>query len=465
MSFITSNFLLETKHAEELYHGYAKDMPIIDYHNHLSPEHIANDQRFGNITQLWLAGDHYKWRAMRTYGIDERYITGEASDQDKFLKWAATVPYTIRNPLYHWTHLELQRYFGIDELLSDSNSREIYLATSEQLLEKSHSTVGLLKIMNVETVCTTDDPIDGLEHHKMAKEDGIGIDLKPTYRPDKTYAVENTSDFLKYVEKLGDVTGIAITGYQDLIVALHQQIAFFHKNGCRLSDHGLDRLYCFELGSMDIEAIFRKVSSGKKLEFDEIQYFKFETLYRLCLEYHQQGWVQQFHLGALRNVNERMLIKLGPDTGFDSIGDFDQAKALGSFLSLLDSTDQLSKTILYNLNPSQNEVFATMAGNFNEGPAKGKVQYGAGWWYLDQLDGMEKQMNTLSNMGLLSTFVGMLTDSRSLLSFPRHEYFRRLLCNMLGNDMQRGLLPLDMPHIGKIVQDICYNNAKNYFNF
>ena len=465
MSFLTDNFLLETEYAEELYHSFAKDMPIIDYHNHLSPEHIANDQRFGNITQLWLAGDHYKWRAMRTYGIDERYITGEASDQDKFLKWAATVPYTVRNPLYHWTHLELQRYFGIDQLLSGSNGREIYLATSEQLLEKSHGTIGLLTIMNVETVCTTDDPIHGLEHHKKAKEDGIGIDLKPTFRPDKAYTVENTKDFILYMEKLGDVTGISISVYQDLISALQLRIKYFKENGCQLSDHGLEQLYYYELGLMDIDAIFKKALSGKKLEFDEIQYFKFETLYRLCLEYHQQGWVQQFHLGALRNVNERMLIKLGPDTGFDSIGDFDQAKALGSFLSLLDSTDQLSKTILYNLNPSQNEVFATMAGNFNEGPAKGKVQYGAGWWYLDQLDGMEKQMNTLSNMGLLSTFVGMLTDSRSLLSFPRHEYFRRLLCNMLGNDMQRGLLPLDMPHIGKIVQDICYNNAKNYFNF
>lgn len=465
MSFLTDNFLLETKYAEQLYHGFAKDMPIIDYHNHLSPEHIANDQRFGNITQVWLAGDHYKWRAMRAFGINERYITGDASNQDKFLKWSATVPYTIRNPLYHWTHLELQRYFGINELLSESNGKEIYSRTSERLKEKTHSAIGLLNSMNVETVCTTDDPTDSLEHHRKASENKIAIDVRPTFRPDKAYAVEHTADFIKYIEKLGGVTEMSITTYSDLIEALKLRITHFHRNGCQLSDHGLEQLYYYELGSMDIETIFKKALSGKKLEVNEIRYFKFETLYRLCLEYNEQGWVQQFHLGAQRNVNERMLITLGPDTGFDSIGDFNQAKALGSFLSLLDSTDQLSKTILYNLNPSQNEVFATMAGNFNEGPAKGKVQYGAGWWYLDQLDGMEKQMNTLSNMGLLSTFVGMLTDSRSLLSFPRHEYFRRLLCNMLGNDMQRGLLPLDMPHIGKIVQDICYNNAKNYFNF
>lgn len=465
MRFIDNNFLLETPYAEELYHDFASSMPIIDYHNHLPPEQIACDHQFENLTEAWLAGDHYKWRAMRTFGVNEKYITGDALDIDKFIKWSETVPYTLRNPLYHWTHLELQRYFGIDTLLSKTNAKTIFEDTRKKLKEKTHSVQGLLTQMKVEVVCTTDDPIANLEHHQKIKGDVDTLKVLPSFRPDKAYAIENNASYRTYLEQLADVSGHPITSYVDLISALKKRISFFHENGCKLSDHGLERLYYFEQDAYDAETIFKNTLSGKELTIEEIQYFKFETLIHLCKEYHRLGWVQQFHLGALRNVNERMLEVLGPDTGFDSVGDFDQAKNLGKFLNALDLNDQLAKTVLYNLNPSQNEVFATMAGNFNDGSTKGKVQFGSGWWYMDQLDGMERQLNALSNMGLLSCFVGMLTDSRSFLSFPRHEYFRRLLCNILGNDIKKGLLPKDILHMGKIVQDICYNNAKTYFDF
>ncbi|MCL6266944.1 glucuronate isomerase [Flagellimonas myxillae] len=465
MSFITENFLLETEFAQELYHDYAKGMPIIDYHNHLPPDEIASNHQFKNITEVWLHGDHYKWRAMRAFGIDEKFITGSASDQDKFLKWAETVPNTLRNPLYHWTHLELQRYFGIDELLTPRNGLDIYQKTSEKLQEESHSTRGLMAQMNVEVLCTTDDPLDSLEHHLSARKNQKGTKMLPAFRPDKAYAVEDVRTFARFIERLADIVGSSITNYQDYLDALKNRIAFFHQAGSRLSDHGLDQLYFFDLGTFDIEILFKKVLAGKALEIQEIQYFKFETLHHLCKEYNEYGWTQQFHLGALRNNNERMLSTLGPDTGFDSIGDFAQAQAMSKFLNELDKTDQLAKTILYNLNPSQNEVFATMAGNFNDGSIKGKMQFGSAWWYMDQLDGMEKQINTLSNMGLLSCFIGMLTDSRSFLSFPRHEYFRRLLCNIFGNDIKKGLVPNDIPFVGRMIQDISYYNAKSYFDF
>lgn len=465
MSFISENFLLYNKFAEELYHGYAKQMPIIDYHNHLDPEQLANNHQFDTITQAWLDGDHYKWRAMRTLGIDEKFITGHASDEEKFHKWAEAVPYLVRNPLYHWTHLELQRYFGITELLSGTNSSKIYTVTSAQLQQGSHSALGLLNQMEVEVLCTTDDPIDDLQFHQKIKKEKIYPKVIPTFRPDKAYAVEDGATYRNYLEKLTVASEMEIGTYGDLVDALRQRVSHFNENGCRLADHGLEQLYYFEWGAYDVEQIFKKILSGTSLDKEEINYFKFETLVHLCREYHRYGWAQQFHLGPLRNTNERMLLQLGPDTGFDSIGDFQQALPLSKFLNLLERTDQLTKTILYNVNPSQNEVFATMVGNFNDGSIRGKMQYGSGWWYLDQLDGMEKQINTLSNMGVLSCFVGMLTDSRSLLSFPRHEYFRRLLCNIFGNDMEKGLLPTDMKHIGSIVQDICYNNAKGYFDF
>ncbi len=465
MTFISENFLLETPHAQELYHSYAKDMPIIDYHNHLSPKQIASDHQFDNITEVWLKEDHYKWRAMRTMGIDEKYITGVASNQEKFLKWAEVAPSTMRNPLYHWTHLELQRYFGIHELLSGTNGLKVYQETSEKLRQKENSTLGLLNRMNVEVVCTTDDPCDGLEHHLSFQGQDSKTKMLPAFRPDSAYAIEKGQEFVVYLEKLGSLTGGRIANYQDYIEALKNRITFFDNAGCRLSDHGLERLYFFDENTFDADTILKKVIKGRDLGEEEIQYFKFQTLLHLCKEYNKLGWVQQFHLGALRNVNHRMMTKLGPDTGFDSVGEFQQAQNLGKFLNELDKSNQLAKTLLYNLNPSQNEVFATMAGNFNDGTIKGKVQFGSAWWYLDQLDGMERQINTLSNMGLLSCFVGMLTDSRSFLSFPRHEYFRRLLCNIFGNDIQHGLLPKDTAFIGSLIQDICYRNAKSYFNF
>ncbi len=463
--FMDENFLLKGKFAQLLYHNYAKQLPIIDYHCHLSPKDIAEDRQFDNITQVWLAGDHYKWRGMRTLGVNEKYITGDASDKEKFLKWAEAVPYTMRNPLYHWTHLELQRYFGINELLTAENGEAIYEQATQLLQQPEYSTRGLLKKMNVEIVCTTDDPVDNLEHHVRAAQEGIEPKLFPAFRPDKAYAVEDAVSFLNYLEKLAGVTGIQIKHYSDLLQALQNRVDYFHEHGGRLSDHGLEQLYYFEENEMDIEQLFLRLSQGKALSQQEIAYFKFLTLSHLCKMYHAKGWTQQFHVGALRNTNERMLRILGPDTGFDSIGDFSQARALAKFLNHLDSTDQLTKTILYNLNPSDNEVMATMVGNFNDGSIKGKVQFGSAWWLLDQKDGMEKQINALSNMGILSCFVGMLTDSRSFLSFPRHEYFRRILCNLIGEDVENGELPADEAWLGKMVSDICYYNAKEYFNF
>ena len=462
-TFITEDFLLQGEFAKKMYHDYAKDLPIIDYHNHLSPAEISTNRVFENISQVWLAGDHYKWRAMRALGIHEDYITGKASDREKFLKWAETVPYTVRNPLYHWTHLELQRYFGIDELLSPANADSIYERTSEQLQSASHHTVGLLQGQKVDYLCTTDDPTGNLEHHASIKKQGTSPKVHPTFRPDKAFAVEDAASYTDYINKLESVTNSSIDTYDKLCSALEQRINFFHENGGRLADHGLEQLYYFDTNEYDCKTIFYKVKAGQTITAEEVAFFKGRTLLFLSREYHKRGWTQQFHLGAIRNNNKRLLTNLGPDTGFDSMGDFSQARTLSGFLNELDSTDQLAKTVLYNLNPADNEVFATMAGNFNDGSIKGKVQFGSGWWYLDQKDGMENQMNTLSNMGLLSCFVGMLTDSRSFLSFPRHEYFRRILCNLIGNDVANGELPADEKWLGKIVSDISYHNAKEYF--
>ncbi|MBC2838697.1 glucuronate isomerase [Robiginitalea sp. SC105] len=465
MSFIGEDFLLETSHARKLYFDYAADLPIIDYHNHLSPEQIATDHQFENITRAWLDGDHYKWRAMRTLGIGEAFITGDAPDAEKFAKWAWAVPQTIRNPLYHWTHLELARYFGVEDLLSEKNAGAVYRQTSEQLGQPSHSARGLLNRMRVELVCTTDDPADSLEYHLQARSLKTGPRMLPAFRPDAAYGIADPSAFRTYLERLEQVTGHTIATYADLLQALDTRMDFFHEAGCRLADHGLKQLASFEAPFCDIGQLFKKVREGRTPTAEETRYFQFETLKHLCRGYHRKGWVQQFHLGALRNANSRMRRALGPDTGFDSIGDFQQASGLAGFLDQLDGTNQLAKTILYTLNPSWNEVFATMAGNFNDGSVRGKVQFGSGWWYNDQLHGMERQLDALSNMGLLSCFVGMLTDSRSLLSFPRHEYFRRLLCNLLGRDMEKGLLPQDPGLLGKTVRDICYFNAKAYFEF
>ena len=464
-TFLTKDFLLQTDFSKKLYHNFAKDLPIIDYHNHLPPNEIATDKQFKNITQVWLYGDHYKWRAMRAFGINEKYITGDASDKEKFLKWAEVVPFTIRNPLFHWTHLELKAYFGIDEILSPENAEDIYEKTSKILQEKTHSANGLLKLMNVESICTTDDPIDSLEHHIAIQKDASKVKTYPTFRPDKAFAVENVNTYNKYLLKLEKVVNSSINNYDALLSALENRIDFFNENGCRLSDHGLGQLYFFETEKYDISLLFDKIKANKNLSEEEVFFFKSKTMIALGKMYHKKGWTQQLHLGAIRDNNKRLLSKLGPDTGFDSIGDFSQAEALSGYLNTLDSTNQLTKTIVYNLNPSDNEVFATMVGNFNDGTVKGKVQFGAAWWFLDQKDGMEKQIDTLSNQGLLSCFVGMLTDSRSFLSFPRHEYFRRILCNVIGNDVENGELPNDEKFLGKIVSDICYYNAKDYFNF
>lgn len=463
--FLDENFLLTNKTAEKLYHEYAKDMPIIDYHCHLPQQQIAEDKNFENLTQIWLYGDHYKWRAMRTNGIDERYCTGDATDFEKFQQWAATVPYTLRNPLYHWTHLELQRYFGITELLDSNSARKIYDECSEKLKSPEYSVKNLLRKMNVVTICTTDDPTDNLEFHTQLKEDEFEVPILPAFRPDKAMDVIDPIKFNEYIKKIESASGISISSFEDFLYALQNRHDFFASMGCSVSDHGLEEIYADDFTGSEIEAIFNKIHSGKNLNDVEQRKFKSAMLLHFAEWDWEKGWVQQFHLGALRNNNLRMMRTLGPDTGWDSIGDFSQARYLSKFLGKLDDNDKLAKTILYNLNPADNELMATMIGNFNDGSSAGKIQWGSGWWFLDQKDGMIKQMNALSNMGLLSKFVGMLTDSRSFMSFPRHEYFRRLLCNLFGEEIERGELPNDIEWVGKIVKDICFNNAQQYFGW
>jgi len=462
--FMDDNFLLTNKYAQELYHTYASPMPIIDYHCHLSPEDIANDRVFNNISEVWIHGDHYKWRAMRTLGIDENYITGDASDFEKFKKWAVTVPYTMRNPLYHWTHLELSRYFGIDDLLNENNAAAIFEKTSNTLNTPAYSCQNLLTKMNVEVVCTTEDPIDTLEHHQKLAKSNFKTKMSTAFRPDKAILIGNDG-YNDYINKLEEVSGITINTYTDLCDALKNRIQYFDDNGCKLSDHGLNQIYFDRYTESEVKTIFKKKREHKNITEKEALKFQSAILHFLAETYHEFGWVQQFHLGALRNNNSRMLQLLGPDTGWDSIGDFPQAENLSNFLNALDSKDKLTKTILYNLNPADNEVLASMIGNFNDGKIKGKIQFGSGWWFLDQKDGIIKQLNALSNMGLISCFVGMLTDSRSFLSYPRHEYFRRVVCNLFGEEIQKGELPNDMEWIGKLVSDISYHNAKEYFNF
>jgi len=462
--FLDENFLLHNKTAQALYHVYARSMPIIDYHNHLPPQQVADDVNFENLTQVWLYGDHYKWRAMRANGIDERFSTGNASDYEKFEQWAATVPYTLRNPLYHWTHLELQRYFNIDTLLDAKSAKAIYEEATALLQSKEYSVRGLLRKMNVKALCTTDDPIDTLEHHQKIKADGFEIKVLPAFRPDKAMDVDDPQRFNEYVLKVEAAADVSVGNYADYLKALKKRHDFFHSIGAIVSDHGLEQIYAEDFTTEGINRIFDKIRAGKALEHTENLQFKSAMLLEFARWDHEKNWVQQFHLGALRNNNARRLRDLGPDTGWDSIGDFSQAKALAKFMNRLDDDNQLAKTILYNLNPSDNELMATMIGNYNDGSVAGKVQFGSGWWFLDQKDGMTRQLNALSNMGLLSRFVGMLTDSRSFLSFPRHEYFRRLLCNLLGEEIENGELPNDLEWTGKIVQDICYNNAKQYFN-
>ena len=461
-AFIHDNFLLENKFAEELYHNYSKHQPIIDYHNHLSPQAIADDVIFDNVTQVWINGDHYKWRAMRTLGINEQFITGNASDKDKFLHWGKTVPYTMRNPLYHWTHLELARYFDIYDLLNEKSAERIYEEASAKMNSPEYSTRNLLRKVNASYVCTTEDPIDTLEFHQQLAKSDFEIKVGTAFRPDKAILISNDG-YNEYVDALGNAAGININSYVDLCAALRNRIDYFDKNGCKICDHGLDQVYFENYTENEINTIFKKKRQNAALSNEEALKFQSAVLFFLCETYHEFGWVQQLHLGALRNNNARMHRILGPDTGWDSISDFPQAQKLSALLNALDSKDKLAKTIIYNLNPADNEVMATMIGNFNDGSVKGKVQFGSGWWFLDQKDGMTKQLNALSNMGLISCFIGMLTDSRSFLSFPRHEYFRRILCNLLGEEIKKGELPNDMEWIGKMVADISYHNAKEYF--
>ncbi|TXF90255.1 glucuronate isomerase [Neolewinella aurantiaca] len=463
-NFLDENFLLQTPTAEKLYHEYAADLPIIDYHNHLSPEEIATDHKFADITEVWLNGDHYKWRAMRANGIDENFVTGPASGREKFRKWAETVPKTIRNPLYHWTHLELQRYFGISDLLSGDNADAVYDATTQQLQQSGYTSVGLLEQMKVEVVCTTDHPTDSLLFHQQHRTRGRALMMLPTFRPDKFLTI-GADDHLEFLHKLEAISGSEIRTFDQLVAALEARVDFFHELGCQLSDHGLSQLFPDSYAGANLDAMMEKRRSGKEVSPAGQRQFQMALLHELATMYHQRGWTMQLHLGPIRNNNSRLLSSVGADVGCDSIGDFAQAEGLSSFLNGLDVKHQLPKTILYNLNPRDNELFATMAGNYNDGSLAGKIQWGSAWWFLDQKDGMEKQIDTLSNMGLLSRFVGMLTDSRSFLSFPRHEYFRRILCNQFGNDVHEGLLPNDLELLGNTVKDICYRNARSYFNF
>lgn len=463
-AFLDENFLLENQTAIELYHTYAKAMPIYDYHCHINPKEIAENRRYENITQVWLGGDHYKWRAIRSNGIDERYITGDADDKEKFLKWSQTVPYCIGNPLYHWTHLELRRYFGIDELLSPESAQSIWDKCNKMLQSEEFSVRGLIRRSNVKVICTTDDPLDSLEHHKVIEKDaGFNVKVLPSFRPDKSFNIEKPG-FKEWMSKLGDVVGYRIKSFDDLKSALASRIEFFHNLGCRISDQALDPIVYREGTCDEASVILEKALSGDALDTEEIEKYKTQVILFLGKQYQKLGWAMQLHLGTMRNNNSRMMRLLGPDTGFDAIGDWNFSQPLARFLDKLDETKELPKTILYNLNPRDNEVVGTIIGCFQGSGIPGKMQFGSAWWFNDQKDGMERHMIALANMGLLRRFVGMLTDSRSFLSYTRHEYFRRILCNLLGRWVENGEIPKDMNVLGSMVEDICFNNANNYFS-
>lgn len=463
--FIHEDFLLGTRTARRLYREFAAPEPILDYHCHLSPRDIAENRQFKNLFEIWLEGDHYKWRAMRANGVSERFCTGDATPFEKFKAWAATVPQTVRNPLYHWTHLELTRYFGITELLDESSAERIWERANEQLATPEFSAQGILKKFRVTTLCTTDDPADELRHHDAMAASGLATRVLPAFRPDAALTVHRPDFFNAWLARLEQANGTSITTLADLLDALCQRRDFFHERGCRLSDHGLDRCYAEPCPEADASAIFDAARSGRAASPEEHARFASFVMFFLGRLYAERGWTMQLHLGALRNTNTRLLRELGPDTGFDSIGDFPQALALAAFLDRLDSENALPKTILYNLNPADNYAFATMAGNYQDGTVPGKVQLGSGWWFLDQKEAMEWQINALSNLGLLSRFVGMVTDSRSFMSYPRHEYFRRVLCNLIGRDIESGEIPDSDDLAGRLVRNICHANAAEYFDF
>lgn len=461
--FMDENFLLETETAVKLYHDFAKEMPIYDYHCHISPKEIWENKRFKNITEIWLYGDHYKWRAMRSNGIDEKFMTGDASDYDKFLAFAQTVPYAIGNPLYHWTHLELQRYFGIEEQLSPKTAEAIWNKANEQLQQENFTVRELIKRSNVAGLCTTDDPVDSLEYHAKIREDKtFDVKVNPTFRPDKFVEISRET-FLPWIEKLGEVTGSKVDSFKSLLAKLEERVMFFHENGCRLADHALDTVPYAEYTEEEVAAIFEKVLQNGTISFEECEKFRTFMVKFFGKLYHRQNWAMQVHIGAMRNNNSRMYKKLGADIGFDSINDPIIAEPLSRLLDQLATDDTLPKTILYTLNPKDNYVLGTMLGNFQSSETPGKIQFGSGWWFNDQRDGMVEQMKALGNLGLLSRFVGMLTDSRSFLSYTRHEYFRRILCNLLANWVENGEYPADMDMLKEIVQGICFNNAVRYF--
>jgi glucuronate isomerase len=471
-AFITEDFLLERPTAQELYHRHAKHLPIVDYHCHLPPEDVAADRRFANLTQIWLAGDHYKWRAMRTNGVPEQLCTGDASDRAKFDAWSATVPRCLRNPLYHWTHLELKRPFGIsDRVLDPGTADGIWSHCNSLLATPAFSARGIMTQMRVAVVCTTDDPVDDLAAHRsLAAEQAAGrttfqTQMRPTWRPDRGMAVDDPGMFNAWIDRLAGISGVPITSLDSYLAATRVRHDAFHAAGCRLSDHGLDTVYADDAAPAGVDAIFRAVRGGRPPTPEQASVFKSFMLHQWALLDHEKGWVQQFHIGAQRNNNSRLFTALGPDKGFDSIGDASYARPLARLLDRLDRDNRLARTILYNLNPRDNEMIGTMIGNFQDGSVAGKMQFGSGWWFLDQRDGMLRQLEALSTLGLLSRFVGMLTDSRSFLSYTRHEYFRRILCNLLGDEMDRGLLPRDLALVGGLVEDVCYRNAARYFDF
>lgn len=461
MSFIHQDFLLQTETARRLYHEYAEQPPILDYHNHLPPKDIADNRQFANLFEIWLEGDHYKWRAMRTNGADERFITGDAPAYEKFLAWAKTVPNTLRNPLYHWTHLELKRYFGIDKLLNESTAKEIWEEASEQLKGAELSAHGILRKFNVAALCTTDDPTEDLAHHKVAAASGLATKVYPTFRPDKAYAIENADLYNLWIGRLELASDIEISKLPNLLEALDQRHEAFHAIGGRVSDHGLTQCFADFPDEHTASEIFDKVRVGGVVSPDEYRKFASYLMLFFGRLDAKRGWTKQLHLGALRNTRTRLFQQLGPDTGFDSIGDYPQAQPLAAYLDRLDQEDALPKVVLYNNNPNDNYVLATMIANF-QGGTPGKIQFGSGWWFLDTKEGIEWQLNALSNNGLLSRFIGMLTDSRSFMSFPRHEYFRRVLCNLLGSEMERGEVPNDLELVGGMVRSISFANAQSY---
>ena len=464
--FIHENFLLQSKTAQHLFHDHAKKLPIIDYHCHLNPQEVASHHKFRSITELWLGGDHYKWRALRTNGVAEKYITGDASDWDKFQKWAETMPYCMRNPLYHWTHLELKTCFGIDKVLTPQTAKDIYDECNEKLASPEFSARNLMLHYNVEAVCTTDDPIDSLEYHKQIRESGFKVKVLPTWRPDMAMTVENPAAYREYIDKLANVSGVSINCFDDIVKALLVRHKYFEEQGCRLSDHGMEEFYADDFTASELDAIFAKVYGGTALTDQEIRKFKSAMMLEFGKMDADTGWTQQFHYGVIRNQNTKMFNLIGKDTGFDSMAQVMTAKSMNRYLDRLNSMDKLTKTIIYNLNPSDFEMVGTTIGNFQDGSVPGKIQLGAGWWFLDQKNGMEQQMQVLSMLGLLSRFVGMLTDSRSFVSYARHEYFRRILCNLIGNDVENGEIPSsEMQRIEQMVEDIAYFNAKKFFSF